>query len=106
MSLEEFVRDKTQKLDDSHTILFLKREQMKKDIATIEEQILMAEGAVTFINKFLSEWSLYDSDTQKIKALEDASKKKNQIPDYRGKKKTITPKEDINCQKQQLDRNK
>jgi len=76
MGLEEFVRDKIKKLDDNHTTLFLKREQMKKDIANLEEQILMLEGAVTFVNKFLSEWALYDNDTQRLRALEEASRAK------------------------------
>lgn len=107
MGLEEFIRDKIKKIDDAHTTLFLKREQMKKDLANLEEQILMAEGAVTFVNKFLSEWSLYDNDTQRVRALEAESRARTtestakvEPPVEAKPKRTTKPKGNAKCQEQ------
>jgi len=66
LNMQEFFKEKMQKLDDAHTAIFLKHYKMEKDLAALKETMLMHEGAVLYLKKFTEEWTMYDKDTQNL----------------------------------------
>lgn len=67
ISLEQFMRQKLAKADESHTILFLKKIQLEKDLENLNEQILMLEGAHQYVHQFLAEWELHNKKIADLK---------------------------------------
>lgn len=76
MTMGEFIRTKLHRLDENHTTLFLKKVQMEKDLANLNEQILMLEGAHQYLDQFLAEWDKYENDTKQLRIAEETARRK------------------------------
>ena len=71
LNMNEFIRERKKKLDDNHTNLIIKEIALKKDLENAREQITLHEGAVLFLNQIIKEWTVYESDTSRLRTSEE-----------------------------------
>ena len=72
--IKEFLKEKMQRLDDNHTTLIIDKLKMEKDLAHLQNQVTMHEGAVLFLKQILREWDTYEADTIKLRQAEEIAR--------------------------------
>ena len=71
LTMNEFVKEKMKKLDETHTNLVIKRLATEEELKGIKDQTTMHEGAVLFLNQMIKEWTVYSNDTLRLRAAEE-----------------------------------
>ena len=66
----EFFKNKMRVLDDNHSKLIIKRLALEKDLAHVNDQVTLHEGAVLYLNQIIKEWTTYELDTAKLRKYE------------------------------------
>ena len=74
LNIHEFIKERTKKLDDNHTNLIIKKIALEKDLEHVNDQTTMHEGAVLFLNQIIKEWTVYNTDTTRLRAAEDRAR--------------------------------
>ena len=72
--MKEFIKNKMQLLDNNHTNLLIKKLALEKDLKHLEDQVTMHEGAVLYLKQIFKEWTVYENDTVKLRAVEEKAR--------------------------------